>query len=265
MKTFALEVIDLTPELAEKFLSKNTNNRNVNGRNIAKYAHDMEAGNWRFNGESIKIAKDKTLIDGQQRCLAVIRSGKTIKTCLISGLEKDVIVTIDTGKSRNAGNVFQIEGIQNATTVSSSVSTYILLKLGVTNSQKGSAERSISNTDILEEYNKNPSVWQELSKSGSAYYKKWFGIISPSRYSAFYMFFKTKYTENVIDSFFDSIIERKGVGGMLFDKLMNDVSAKRRMSGKEKTALIIKAFINHAKGTKPKILIFAKDEKFPQI
>ena len=41
-----VEIVDVTPQLAETWLSRNPKNRNLRGQVIASYARDMAAGNW---------------------------------------------------------------------------------------------------------------------------------------------------------------------------------------------------------------------------
>jgi hypothetical protein len=69
----------ITPELAEKFLEKNSNNyRKLSEKVVKAYQIDMETGNWKFNGDSIKFNKSGQLVDGQHRLTAISRSGISI-------------------------------------------------------------------------------------------------------------------------------------------------------------------------------------------
>ncbi len=100
----------ITPEEARKILSKNTNNRPLKIGTIRYYKQLIERGLWELNGESIKIAKDGTLLDGQHRLEAISQSNVGVQTFVIRGLEKDVFTSIDAGKSRNHGDYLSIAG-----------------------------------------------------------------------------------------------------------------------------------------------------------
>ena len=43
--------------MAEQWLSRNSNNRNLRGQVIASYARDMTNGSWVLNGETVKIRR----------------------------------------------------------------------------------------------------------------------------------------------------------------------------------------------------------------
>lgn len=110
MKT---RVEDIPPSKAEAMLEANRRNRPLSEKYIAKLAEDMKAGKWEENGESIKVAKDGTLIDGQHRLWAVVMSRVTIKSVVVTDLDEDVFDTVDTGKPRNLGQALAIHGYAN--------------------------------------------------------------------------------------------------------------------------------------------------------
>ena len=88
-----IRVETITPQLAEIYLGKNTHNRNIRKPVVGKYANDMENGFWNFDGAPIRFADDGTLLDGQHRLHAIIKSNKAIDLLVVRGLKK-----------RNAGN-----------------------------------------------------------------------------------------------------------------------------------------------------------------
>lgn len=91
--------MDITPEIAEKMLGKNTNNyRRLNSSTVAKYAKDMFLGYWQVNGETIVFSKDGTLLNGQNRLAAIIKSNTTQKMLVVTGVSADIY---DSGKVRS--------------------------------------------------------------------------------------------------------------------------------------------------------------------
>jgi hypothetical protein len=113
------EVLDVTPELAQEWMKGNISNRRLNERTVNLYTRDMLADKWPLNGEAIKRAADNTLLDGQHRLEAVIRSGKTIKMLVISGLPPETQETMDLGRKRNASDTLTLRGESNTTALSS--------------------------------------------------------------------------------------------------------------------------------------------------
>lgn len=102
--------VQMSPELAQELLKVNTHNRKLSEDRVREYARDMERGHWPYNGESVKIAEDGTVIDGQHRLEAIVLSGATVEVELITGLPLEVQVTVDTGRRRSVGDTLTLQG-----------------------------------------------------------------------------------------------------------------------------------------------------------
>ena len=107
------EVINVTPSLAEHFLSKNILNRNISHSLVTKYANDMENGNWRQTHQGIAFYEDDTVADGQHRLLAVIKSRSTIPMMITYGLKKESSLGIDYHRPRNIVDGIKIGGFSD--------------------------------------------------------------------------------------------------------------------------------------------------------
>lgn len=107
-------VIKITPAKAKLYLAQNKGNRPLQKLHVNFLASEIEKGNWKCNGESIKIGKDKQIIDGQHRLTAVVKANKSITTALMTGLDPAVFDTIDTGKNRSPGDTYALMGEKNA-------------------------------------------------------------------------------------------------------------------------------------------------------
>lgn len=101
----------ITPELAEVYLGKNSNNyRKISRQIVLAYAADMKTGNWKLNGEAIKFNKSGFLVDGQHRLNAVVRSGVSVPMLVIRGVEDDV-QTYDIGKGRSVAEIASAQSL----------------------------------------------------------------------------------------------------------------------------------------------------------
>lgn len=105
-----LQIVAVTPEMAEQWLGKNTQNRNLRKNPVAAMARDMQAGAWHLNGETIKFDSTGKLLDGQHRLHAVILANRTIDLIVITGLESESMSTIDAGAKRKFSDLLQIRG-----------------------------------------------------------------------------------------------------------------------------------------------------------
>lgn len=81
----------------------------------------MERGEWELNGETIKVAEDGTLIDGQHRLQAVVESGVSIETVIVWDLPLAAQDTIDTGRRRRLADVLAIEGHPDPTALAAAL------------------------------------------------------------------------------------------------------------------------------------------------
>ncbi|MFD0035827.1 hypothetical protein ACFVJK_48330 [Streptomyces sp. NPDC127172] len=113
------EIATITPDKAREMLRRNTHNRPIREARVHAYTRLMTGGLWHLNGEAIKIATDGTILDGQHRLLAVVKSGITIKTLVVTGLPMEAQETMDGGAKRSTGDVFSLRGEQNSAMLAS--------------------------------------------------------------------------------------------------------------------------------------------------
>jgi len=99
-----LSYTDITPSLAEEYLTFNTANRPCSEDRVKNYASDMRDNEWMQDGSPIRFGTSGKLIDGQNRLKAIVRSGKTIRTLVVRGLADSVFLTMDSGKARSAAD-----------------------------------------------------------------------------------------------------------------------------------------------------------------
>lgn len=115
--TPTVEIVDVSPELAERWLAKNSNNRNIRKAVIDGYARDMTTGDWVLNGETLKFDTVGRLIDGQHRLSAVIAAGTTVPMIVVRGVEDSVMDTVDAGAKRTYADALKLQGEENTTTL----------------------------------------------------------------------------------------------------------------------------------------------------
>lgn len=107
------EIVTITPDLARDWTLLNTRNRKVRYMTVERFARDMAAGNWVLNGESIKIAADGTVLDGQHRLYACIKAETPFQSVVIRGLPLEAQDTIDTGMARKFADQLTLRGEVN--------------------------------------------------------------------------------------------------------------------------------------------------------
>lgn len=106
----------ITPDIAKQFLALNTRNRVFDQACVDKYARDMANGDWKITHQGIGISKTNVLLDGQQRLMAIVKSGVTINMFITTGLDDEAQLVMDTGRKRNAAQNLGLRGIENPKT-----------------------------------------------------------------------------------------------------------------------------------------------------
>lgn len=115
-----VKVEKITPEMAERYLSKNTVNRSLSDSKVRSYAIDMASDKWELNGEAIRFNKDGKLVDGQHRLAAIVKSGRSIRMVVMTDIDNDVSV-YDRGRSRSITDQFQYSGMDKSLASNSNV------------------------------------------------------------------------------------------------------------------------------------------------
>jgi hypothetical protein len=109
----------ITPEQALDWLTAETNcnNRKLKPAIVRKYARDMQANNWMFNGDTIKFDWNGKLFDGQHRLNAVIELNHPVQFLVVRNLNPEAYTAIDTGARRTHGDMMQHAGSKHASSV----------------------------------------------------------------------------------------------------------------------------------------------------
>lgn len=111
MKT-KLETI--TPEIATALLKQNTRNRVKRDRHVDFLASEMVNGRWILTPDSIWIAPDGVLIDGQHRLMAIVQSGVTLSLHVSRDVPEDAQNASGFGAQRTVADQLQLAGMENA-------------------------------------------------------------------------------------------------------------------------------------------------------
>ena len=99
----------ITPEMAEKMLEKNFNNRNILQNRVKQYAEDMRKGLWTYNQDLITLNENGELTNGQHRLFAIIKANIPIKMFVAYDVPNDCV--IDKGRERNTGDALFMRGL----------------------------------------------------------------------------------------------------------------------------------------------------------
>lgn len=180
-----ITVEEVTPKTAERWLRRNTLNRNISPGRVGRYVREMRAGNWRLNGDAIRFYADGGLADGQHRLQAVVASGITIETVVVRGLESDILHTLDQGRTRQRHDILRMSGYSNATRLASALK-YVVGELYHGDPTKCDVthyrDHLYSSQAVLDLLDGNPEVAQVANEVGK--YSKAVRLLTPGTATA---------------------------------------------------------------------------------
>jgi hypothetical protein len=269
MATLTADFETITPQSAKKLLDKNTMNRPISTDNLNVLIAEMTRKNFRVTGESIKVAQDGTLLDGQHRLQAIAKSGITVKMLVVRGLETDAFKYIDTGRKRLASDVLAIEGIKNPTKMAAMAKFIVNFKRGkhfASADYKNRRAAFLTNADIAAFVEKNHESMLDSYPYGFNKHNK---LVSPATLSALHFILK-----DINDAQADDFCHKLSVGigiqneepiYVLRQFLLQDIRSTKKSKAIYKLALLCKAWNLYRANKKVKILKWDSiKEPFPK-
>lgn len=108
--------MDVTPEMAKRWLANNFRNRPLAEDTVIAYSRDMLAGAWVPTHQGIAFNDRDELIDGQHRLHAIIRAGVTVRMMVTFGLASKIegsqmttMDAVDRGRTRSVADQLKIQ------------------------------------------------------------------------------------------------------------------------------------------------------------
>lgn len=150
--------VEVTPDHATLWLHLNERNRNVNPRVVDRYLRDMDAGNWAFNGETIKFAANGKLLDGQHRLTAIVRHGRPILALVVRGLPDASQDVMDTGRKRTGADMFAINQRRHAVTLAAVTRLAVAWQQGKITTADSKVSEYVSNPMLRDAVNDDPML-----------------------------------------------------------------------------------------------------------
>lgn len=229
------------PEQASAFLAGNHDNRKFKPHIAQRYADAMSRGEWPFNGESIKIAWDGTVLDGQHRLGGVVLSGVPIQTLVVRGLPPEAKLTVDIGVKRTIAEFLQMKGVPSSTQMGAAGALAYRYDNGLIPRITG---RGATHTEALQYIEDN----QELLGMGTAIAsttRRVLPLNSTVAATAFFIFARLSEPEALI--FFDSLKTGADLPDghpilTLRQRLLREVQQSRKLGTEGVLALVIKAW-----------------------
>lgn len=122
---------DIDPELAEDLLAKSSSGREVGGSTLQNIIDDIEGGDFQSLEDLIRIDSEGNLQDGNHRCTAVKRTGKSLPTQrLVKGFPPELFKYMDQGRKRSAKDTLSVVGVENPSCTASTIRLWKQIQAG---------------------------------------------------------------------------------------------------------------------------------------
>lgn len=258
------EILTVTPKMAINFLKRNKNNRKVSKQTVTKYKFQMNKGQWLLSPDGLSFDTNGDVLNGQHRLHAVVDSGVSCDFVINYDVPKEVFSVIDTGKNRSGGDVLSTLGIKYPSVVAAAVKRHIMLDISPNDSVSRGAGGSTgythgTNTAILEKYNENPDIYNNVVADFCKLYAK-MGVFNRATGSgiASYLIISKGYKYDEVMSFFNQLYTGNDVENStilnLRNRLIKDKYSKIKMTEKYRMLLLKKTWNAYVSGSEIKTL-----------
>ena len=268
MESVKVERRQVTPEYAKQLLGRNDINRSLSDRWVSFYSQQMREGEWRDTTDTIKLAPDGTVLDGQHRLSAVVAYGKPVWMWLAFNVDRDSFTVLDTGRRRSAADVVAIAGHKYATGLSAVAGAILRSPDGKWSRDKSIGSKANTHTAILEFITENPSIHEVVSYAYNVTGRFRFGV-TVSLVGALYWHFSRKHQKKA-DEFFESLCEGIDLSKdhpirRLRERLMRDAGDRTKLLPSDKAALFVYAWNAYRQNRDMAQLLLPRGADFPKI
>lgn len=189
----------ITPALAAVILEHNQDNRRIVKNELKRCIDAFESGRFVTNGESIIIADDGYLNDGQHRLMACVETGKPFRTNLVFGVPRETRFTIDTGAGKTSATLMSMSGVPCASAATAAIGCYLLYEHNI---YHYSATGLVTAQDLLDFYTANSTEVDTAVRITGVRTGKRMG---QSALAAAYMIL-SRVSPKHVDNFFDMLL-----------------------------------------------------------
>ncbi|KMV19666.1 hypothetical protein ACT17_06420 [Mycolicibacterium conceptionense] len=159
------DIFKVTPEIAARWLERNTRNRALRETGVQRWLSDMENGRWVLNGDTIRFSRDGVLLDGQHRLTALTRmpSDTTLEMVVVTGLEPEAQDTMDIGGGRGVKDILALNEVADSDFIAPAIKQIILYETGGFFRRNSAA--TLTHTAIVQYVGDHPDEVEFLSQN----------------------------------------------------------------------------------------------------
>jgi hypothetical protein len=265
-KAGAIEVVEINPEQAAAMLETMQVNRRLRHNWIEDLKGRMERGEWQEEAQDpIRFNKQGHLFDGQHRLWALIESGKSFKFLVLRGLPIETMAVFDSGRKRTVADYLRLNGVEHADSVAGSLNFLRSYEVhGEMDYSWGSVK--LSPTAALSFVESHAGIADAVTICGAVVKVLGGGV---SRWLAIHYILSDIDTADTAH-FFSRLAQPTDLEATspilhLRTRLSQNRQSARRMSKREHSALVFKAWNAYRKGAPMKALRWTMGGSNPEV
>jgi hypothetical protein len=185
----------------------------------------MLDGNWKENGETVKLDSNGNIIDGQHRLQAIVDSGVTIELILVEGLNPSVADTIDIGRKRSIEQYLKWADLGYRAGATSIVQQVLTMMKHNKQDGHSAADAGISQMMIMDEYVSNKDGYNKTALYAAQINKESDKILKPKEVGAIYYYLTEKLgvDRNYVETFFHRLCSTSHNEKSFYKKTMKNL------------------------------------------
>ena len=116
-----------------------------------------------MDGSAVRFDTNGVLLDGQHRLDACIKAGVPIKTLMVTGIDPEASIIMDTGAKRTASDMLKLQGVSdaNGNTIAAAIRILIGYSTGEVNQVRA------TNSEVYQVATNHPGLAESISRLGS--------------------------------------------------------------------------------------------------
>jgi hypothetical protein len=103
------KIMTVTPEMANRFLERNSGNRPIRRSHVRYFIECLKRGDWITTHQGIAFDETGKMVDGQHRCVAIVESGINAEIMVTWNATSESVIAMDIGLKRTFADVLKID------------------------------------------------------------------------------------------------------------------------------------------------------------
>jgi hypothetical protein len=269
-KTF--ERVLVTPELANKLLDLNTENRPIRQREVLLWAGIIKRGEWLYTHQGIAIDNRGILQDGQHRLSGIVQTGISCEMQISIGMAPENFNAIDNGLRRTFGDVAANMGLHTNRNRVGTAARMLTLYDGWP--ERARTEK-VNNTEVAHilghQFDDTRTVGDVIYAATARAQALWAACrlnVSAATTGIYLLWFKVGEDHPLVHEFLDGLLKGSNMDEddprFVLRRYVMSPSNKRRDAWLH-LSLFIKAWNKFVQGKRVQNLFFRKDEDLPKV